>query len=106
MNKQWKVSGSESTTAIWVEDESGQRVCTLRNCEMDLDRANLIAAAPDLLEALQEFEIEECPRCSGTGKDADDKKSACTRCAGSGEILRGGWPAHVRAAISRATGES
>jgi hypothetical protein len=77
--KQWKVSGSESTTAIWVEDESGQRVCTVRNCEMDLDRANLIAAAPDLLEALQ-------------------------LCVARDESLKSNVT--VMSAISRATGES
>lgn len=55
MTEKWAVFGSEDTTAIWVEDESGKRVCTLRNCETDLDRANLIAAAPDLLEALREL---------------------------------------------------
>ena len=49
----WKVNGSDQTTAIWVEDSDGKRVCTLRNCDTDLDRANLIAAAPDLLYALR-----------------------------------------------------
>lgn len=48
----WKVSGSTQTTAIWVEDAGGQRVCTIRNCDVDLDRARLIAAAPELLEVL------------------------------------------------------
>lgn len=54
----WAVFGSEDTTAIWVEDESGKRVCTMRNCETDLDRARLIADAPqtaadrDRLQAL------------------------------------------------------
>ncbi len=50
----WKVNGSEDTTAIWVEDESGQRVATVRNCDDDLDRANLIAASPELLEFAEE----------------------------------------------------
>ena len=48
----WKVNGSESTTAIWVEDSNGRRVCNIRNCDIDYDRARLIAAAPALLEAL------------------------------------------------------
>jgi hypothetical protein len=68
-------------------------------------RANaaLIAAAPDLLSALQDFEIEECPSCSGTGKEhGTDDHNACHRCGGAGEVLRGGWPAHVRAAIAKA----
>ena len=38
----WKVNGSDSTTAIWVEDAGGQRVCTVRNC--DVDRAALALA--------------------------------------------------------------
>lgn len=51
----WSVGGREDTTAIWVEDAGAMRVCTVRNCDSDLDRARLIAAAPDLLEALQEI---------------------------------------------------
>ena len=49
----WTVIGSEETTAVWVEDEDGKRICTVRNCEKDIDRANLIAAAPELLAALE-----------------------------------------------------
>ena len=52
MNTQWKVNGSTETTSIWVEDSDGKRVCTVRNCDTDLDRARLIAAAPKLLELL------------------------------------------------------
>lgn len=49
----WSVTGSETTTAVWIADEKGKRVCTVRNCANDLDRAHLIAAAPELLAALQ-----------------------------------------------------
>lgn len=50
----WKVNGSEDTQAIWVEDSQGKRVATIRNCDEDLDRANLIASAPELLAELHE----------------------------------------------------
>jgi hypothetical protein len=50
---EWRVNGSETTTAIWVEDGNGKRVCTLRNCEADADRARLIAAAPEILRLLK-----------------------------------------------------
>ena len=53
--KEWKVNGSEDTTAIWVEGADGKRVCTVRNCEDDADHARLIAAAPALLAALTEL---------------------------------------------------
>lgn len=49
----WQAKGSERTVAVWVEDEDGKRVCTVRNCENDFDRARLIAAAPELLAALE-----------------------------------------------------
>jgi hypothetical protein len=50
----WRVNGSEVNTSIWVEDAGGQRVCTVRNCDNDAERANLIAAAPELYAALQD----------------------------------------------------
>lgn len=53
MSAEWKVNGSTDSTAIWVEDADGKRVCTVRNCENDLDRARLLAASPKLLAALQ-----------------------------------------------------
>ena len=49
----WKVNGSDQSTAIWVEDADGKRVCTVRNCDTDLDRARLIAAAPEMLAVCQ-----------------------------------------------------
>lgn len=63
----WKVNGSENTTAIWVEDESGQRVATIRNCENDLDRADLIASAPELLVALMQAECLVVAHANATG---------------------------------------
>ena len=60
----------------------------------------------DLLAALQEFEIVDCPTCEGSGKDRDDDRNACHRCGGAGEVIRGGWPAHIHAAIAKAEGKS
>ena len=48
-SKQWKACGSESSLATWVEDETGKRVCTMKQAVEDWDRARLIAQAPDLL---------------------------------------------------------
>jgi hypothetical protein len=98
----------EGVTAFNIVNPDGYSVVHLSallnsTAATDLEaNARLIAAAPDMYEALLEFEISQCPRCDGTGQDSEDKKSACTRCAGSGEILHGGWPAHVRAAIKKA----
>ncbi len=49
----WFVNGSQTTTAIWVQSESGERICTVKNCAKDADRAALLAASPDLLRALK-----------------------------------------------------
>lgn len=49
----WRVNGSERSTAIWVEDADGKRVCIVRNHERDSDVARLMAAAPDMLDALK-----------------------------------------------------
>lgn len=66
--------------------------------------AQLIAAAPDLLAALEEMTIVECPECGGSGHRPYDKHNACRACAGCGEIARGAWPPHVRAAVAKAKG--
>lgn len=50
----WRVAGSETTNAVWVIDEGGRRVCTVRPCDDDLSRAHLLAAAPTMLEVLEE----------------------------------------------------
>ncbi len=51
-------------------------------------------------EVLQDFNIEECEGCFGTGHDKGDTKNdeACTYCAGHGEIITGGYPKALRAA--------
>lgn len=45
----WVACGSESNLATWVEDGTGKRVCTMRQCEDDWANAELIASAPALL---------------------------------------------------------
>ena len=48
----FRVNGSfNNRPIVWVEDANGKRVCTVRSCEEDSSRANLLAAAPDLLRA-------------------------------------------------------
>lgn len=47
-----RVNGSELTTAIWVEDANGKRVLTVKNCEIDLERAEFIVRACNSHDAL------------------------------------------------------
>lgn len=57
----WVACGSEKNLATWVEDCFGKRVCTMRQCELDWERAQLIAQAPDLLaerDRLREINAE------------------------------------------------
>jgi hypothetical protein len=53
MKAKWTAGGSEKTTAVWVKDENGKTVCSIATCADDWNRARLIAAAPDLLAALE-----------------------------------------------------
>ena len=45
----WFANGSDTSLATRVEDANGKRVCTMRQCEVDWERAQLIAQAPALL---------------------------------------------------------
>lgn len=51
----WIAEGSEMNATVWVRGPDGKRVCSVKRCETDFDNARLIAAAPDLLEALQKI---------------------------------------------------
>lgn len=66
--------------------------------------ANLIAAAPDMLEALDC--VAECEGCAGEGVRRPSDRQ-CARCSGTGIEVSGKlhW-AQVRAAIAKARGES
>jgi hypothetical protein len=53
-NAEWRVNGSETgAPRVWVETAVGRRICNIPPSESDLDIARLIAAAPQLLEALK-----------------------------------------------------
>lgn len=84
--EKWVACGSEDTLATWVEDDAGKRVCTMRKCEQDWQRAQLIAASPELLIALQNL-LEACT-------EAEEFK-----------IRRGWQAAQARVAIAKATGK-
>jgi hypothetical protein len=49
----WKAGGSEMTLATWVKGPDGKRVCSMRESEQDWGNAQLIAAAPEMLAALE-----------------------------------------------------
>ena len=83
--EKWVACGSEDTLATWVEDDAGKRVCTMRKCEQDWQRAQLIAAAPELLEALAGI-VSELKPFMGQGRMDETINAA-------------------RAAIAKATGK-
>lgn len=62
-------------------------------------------AHDDLLAACKEFHIELCPDCEGSGCDPRNDADACRNCGGFGEIISGGDPVALRAAIAKAKGE-
>lgn len=80
---------------------------TLNDCERAVACVNACAginpeAVPDMLAALEDFNILECPTCSGWGHLEATPKDACHGCGGAGEIVTGGWPDHVRSALKKA----
>lgn len=91
--------------AEWAE---GERIKAMAQIEamMKGDRHHLEkrqkaeAERDKLREVVQDFNIEECAGCYGTGHDGGDTKNddACTYCAGHGEIITGGYPKALRAA--------
>ena len=81
----WVADGSEITTETWVCGADGKRICTMRPSFADWSNARLIAAAPELLEALMDA-LKDLEALSQW-----DNASACARKA--------------RAAIAKATGK-
>ena len=69
MNAKWTAGGREKTTAVWVKDENGKTVCNVARCDDDWNRARLIAAAPDLLAALESL-MDDADVCEVAGDDA------------------------------------
>lgn len=49
----WSAGGSDMTLATWVKGPDRKRICTMKEGPNDWPNAKLIAAAPDLLEALR-----------------------------------------------------
>ena len=66
--------------------------------------ARLWAASSDLLAALKDTEIVECPDCDGTGRQRRTEADACRECGGFGKQIRGGDPVAILAAIAKAEG--
>lgn len=48
----WIAKRSELYTTTWIEDSNGKRIATTKECDQDWDNTKLMAAAPDMLEAL------------------------------------------------------
>lgn len=64
----WTAYGSEKTTHTGVKGADGKAICHMVAGEHDWNNARLIAAAPDLLEALEQ------------GRKENDMKLTCLRC--------------------------
>ncbi len=95
---------------IMPEDEEpnqGFADTTIFGDTVEQNQANgvLMAAAPDLLDALLDFEIVTCDDCDGSGLEHNTKNDACRGCGGCGENYIGGWPPAIKAAIAKATGK-
>lgn len=91
----------ESWKDTWdrAEKAEGERFKAMAQIEamMKNDRHHLKKRL-EAEEVLQDFNIEECEGCFGTGHDGGDTKNddACTYCAGHGEIITGGYPKALR----------
>ena len=69
------------------------------------DLTRLRAQNAELVEVLQEMEIIRCNLCSGSGHERNfggHSDDACHACGGVGELVRGGHPDAVRAALAKA----
>lgn len=93
--------------SVKVTDADGKAVCMLTP-RRGMWNGDLIAAAPELLEALQMFttSVHTCNYCDGSGTD-ESGNDTCHACHGfgletSGDTLEAYHEA--RAAIAKATG--
>lgn len=99
----WRVDANALTGARPLAVYQGQRFVAQAGTEADATKiVRALTAHDELVAALSEFEIEDCPRCAGSGHEPENEGDACNRCGGAGEIIRGGWPRHVRDALSKA----
>jgi len=104
--------GDSGDRAIYVEGHNGplaecfERFVTSKDLRPEECAANarLIAAAPQMLEALQDFQVVTCEDCEGTGAFGPSRPDdACDYCGGTGLVIRGGDPHAVRAVLSEVT---
>ena len=72
----WAAKGSERSTATWVTDSMGKRVCTMSPNDHDWDNCQLIAAAPAMLAALMMCETDEGAAAFGSRDYAERRLRA------------------------------
>ena len=104
MTEQWVAIPNEHDSCfdICVELKDGfEYICKVT----DKDKAQLIAAAPNLLEVLQAMRIETCDSCSGVGIPYHRTGDACSECGGTGKIVIASDPYGIIDAIAKATQE-
>lgn len=67
----WIIQGSSTLNIISKNTSKGRRVCSLLSIsDEDIKNANLISAAPDMLEALEQAKIRlECAGLNDTTLD-------------------------------------
>jgi hypothetical protein len=81
----WEVYGSETSNAVWVKSANG-RICTMKPCENDLSNARLIAAAPEMYEALKGL-FEHCAMIHKHWGEGSNQKDANLAIAKAQSIL-------------------
>lgn len=119
----WEIDATDCPIIINGSNQDGPDcVCTIPisapsftyayTAEVALSNAQLIAAAPELLDALKalaRLPIETCPRCDGTGqREHGGINEACGQCGGTGKETGNPHPDEIlqaRAAIAKATSE-
>jgi hypothetical protein len=82
---------NESECIQAMDGQSKHTHAAIKRAEAERDK---------LCEVVQDFNVEECEGCFGTGHDGGDTKNNddCTYCAGYGEIITGGDPTALQAA--------
>ncbi len=86
------INGSETTTAIWIEDANGTRIATIKNCATDADIAAYIVesanAYPRLLaerEQLVAALLELAEGGAAMGWSSADRARALLRALGESQ---------------------